>query len=74
MKVYTNLKKLNTGHTKLVNVNLIAVFNCSLKVNLNKIVDDIPPKIAEKIKLHNVNVSYYFFKFCSKKNIDKITP
>lgn len=74
MKVYTNLKKLKTGHTKLVIVNLIAVFNYSLKVNLNKIVDDIPPKIAEKVKLHKVKVSYYFFKFCSKKNIDKITP
>ena len=63
MKVYANLKKLNTGHTKLVIVNLIAVFNCSLKVNLNKIVDDVPPKIAEKVKLHKVKVSYYFFKF-----------
>ena len=43
-------------------------------MNLNKIVDDIPPKIAEKVKLHKVKVSYYFFKFWSKKNIDKITP
>ena len=38
-----------------------------MKAKLNKIVDDIPPKTTEKIKLHKVKVSYCYFGFDLRK-------
>ena len=38
-----------------------------MKAKLNNIVDDIPPKTAEAVILHNVKVRNYFFCFDPRK-------
>ena len=38
-----------------------------MKAKLNNIVDDLPPKAAEKVKLREVKVSYCFFSFDLRK-------
>ena len=59
MKVYKNMNKPNLRHSKQKIVSIIAALLWT-KAQFNKIFDNIPPKTAEKVKLHKVKVNYCF--------------